>query len=107
MAEVTLTIGGRKYTMMCADGQENQLLTLAKALDDKVSMLNSRRPMPENMGLVMGALMLAGDLSERGDAAARLERDNAVTAEVMDYAAQTVEKAAERISALAETIENA
>ena len=107
MAEVTLTIGGRKYTMMCADGQEDQLLKLANALDDNVAMLNSRRPMPENMGLVMGALMLASDLSERGDAAARLERESAITSEVVDYAAQTVEKAAERISALAETIENA
>ena len=107
MAEVTLTIGGRKYTMMCADGQEDQLLTLAKALDTKVTMLNSRRPMPENLGLVMGAMMLASDLSERGDAAARLERESAITSEVVDYAAQTVEKAAERISALAETIENA
>ena len=107
MAEVTLTIGGRKYTMMCADGQEQQLMMLAKALDDKVSMLNSRRPMPENMGLVMGALMLASDLSEQGENAAQLERDNAVTAEVMDHAAQMVEKAAERISALAETMENA
>ena len=107
MAEVTLTIGGRKYTMMCADGQEQQLMMLAKALDDKVSMLNSRRPMPENMGLVMGALMLASDLSEQGEAAARLERDNAVTAEVMDHAAQMVEKVAQRISALAESIENA
>ncbi len=107
MAEVTLTIGGRKYTMMCADGQEAQLQTLAKALDTKVTMLNSRRPMPENMGLVMGALMLASDLSERGDDAARLERESAITSEVVDYAAQPVEKAAERISALAETIENA
>jgi len=107
MAEVTLTIGGRKYTMMCADGQEQQLMMLAKALDDKVSMLNSRRPMPENMGLVMGALMLASDLSEQGENAAQLERDNAVTAEVMDHAAQMVEKVAQRISALAESIENA
>ena len=107
MAEVTLTIGGRKYTMMCADRQEAQLQTLAKALDTKVTMLHSRRPMPETMGLAMGALMLASDLSERGDAAARLERESAITSEVVDYAAQTVEKAAERISALAETIENA
>lgn len=107
MAEVTLTIGGRKYTMMCADGQEQQLMMLAKALDDKVSMLNSRRPMPENMGLVMGALMLASDLSEQGEAAARLERESAITSEVVEHAAQMVEKAAERISALAETMENA
>ncbi|HBO59526.1 MAG TPA: hypothetical protein DD624_06425 [Alphaproteobacteria bacterium] len=107
MAEVTLTIGGRKYTMMCADGQERQLMTLAKALNDKVALLNSRRPMPENMGLVMGALMLASDLSEQGENAAQLERDNAVTAEVMDHAAQMVEKVAQRISALAESIENA
>ena len=107
MADVQLIVGGQRYTVACGAGQEEHLKELARLLDEKVSFIKSRMPVSEGMGLVMGALLMASDLTEKNQAAAdeRLQDDS--SAKVLKETAEMIENISERISGVAETIENA
>lgn len=65
MADVQLFVGGQKYVVSCGEGQEENLKNLASMLDEKVGFIKSRMPVSESLGLVMGALLLASDLTEK------------------------------------------
>ncbi|MBR4127589.1 MAG: cell division protein ZapA [Alphaproteobacteria bacterium] len=107
MADVQLVIGGQRYTVSCGEGQEENLKELARQLDEKVSFIKSRMPVGESLGVVMGALLLASDLSEKNQTLEAARTENAVSTEVLAQTTQLIEKVSERISAVAETIENA
>lgn len=107
MADVQLVIGGQRYTVSCGEGQEENLKELARQLDEKVSFIKSRMPVSESLGVVMGALLLASDLSEKNQALESARTENAVSTEVLAQTTQLIEKVSERISSVAETIENA
>ena len=64
-------------------------------------------PVSESLGLVMGALLLASDLSEKNQELSRAQTENAVSPEVLSQTVQLIEKVSQRISTVAETIENA
>lgn len=107
MAVVQLSIGGQKYSVSCGAGQEDTLNALALMLDEKVRQVKARAPVGESMGLVMGALLLAGDLSDRNQQLVARQQENAVSPETIAATAELTEKMAERISGVAELIENA
>ena len=107
MSDVQLYVGGQKYTVSCGEGQEESLKDLARQLDEKVSFIKSRMPVSENLGLVMGALLLASDLTEKNQELSSAQAENAASTEVLAHTTQLIEKVSQRISAVAETIENA
>ncbi len=107
MADVQLSVGGRKYVVSCGEGQEENLKSLALMLDEKVGFIKSRMPVSESLGLVMGALLLASDLTEKNQELARSQAENAVSPEVLSQTVQLIEKVSQRISTVAETVENA
>lgn len=107
MADVQLSVGGQRYTISCGAGQEENLKALARQLDEKVSFIKSRMPVGEGLGLVMGALLLASDLTEKIQELSAAKTENAASAEILTQTTQFIEKVSERISAVAETIENA
>lgn len=107
MADVQLSVGGKKYTVSCGAGQEDSLLSLAVMLDEKVNFIKSRMPVSESMGLVMGALLLASDLTEQNNTLAAAQAECAVAPEVLTQSVRLMEKVAERISVVAERMENA
>ncbi|MBR1778510.1 MAG: cell division protein ZapA [Alphaproteobacteria bacterium] len=107
MADVQLSVGGQRYTVSCGEGQEENLKSLAHQLDEKVSFIKSRMPVNEGLGLVMGALLLASDLTEKNQELSAAQVENAASAEVLAQTTQLIEKVTQRISAVAETIENA
>ena len=107
MADVQLFVGGQKYTVSCGEGQEEKLKDLARQLDEKVSFIRSRMSVTEGMGLVIGALLLVSDLTERIQELSAAQAENAASTEVLVQTTQLIEKVSERISAVAETIENA
>ena len=41
MSDVTLSIGGRNYTVSCADGQEDHVRHLASVIDGKLSAMGN------------------------------------------------------------------
>ena len=95
MADVTLTIGDRRHTVACRDGEEPQLRKLGEMLDKHWSTaarasggLNGERTM------LFVALMLADQLEE------------AEHRPPQGQGAALLEKVAERLERLAATLEN-
>jgi cell division protein ZapA len=66
MPHVNVTIDGKPYRMACEDGQEDYLQNLAKDLDRRITDLRGRfTDITESRLLVMAALMLSDELSEK------------------------------------------
>ena len=60
MAETTITIGGRKFTVSCQEGEEHFLQAAAKLLDNEATVLTEQiGRIPEPRMLLMAGLMLA------------------------------------------------
>jgi cell division protein ZapA len=70
MAQVTVQINGRPYTVGCEDGQERHLVELARMFDNQVQQVSQDvGQLGETRLFLMGALLLA---DETADAKARL-----------------------------------
>ena len=80
MIEVEITIGGHKFRIACAKGEEDQLDTAAKLLDREALALQSvNGRVPETKMLLMAGLML-------GDKIKSLEWEKAsVQKDLSDY----------------------
>ncbi len=116
MAQVNVTIGGRVYRMACDDGQEEHLMRLARDLDQKLVQLREAfGEIGDTRLAVMGAIMVADELSEARRRIRALEQEieglqetrlaAADRIEAVERAgAQTIEKAAERIERLAHAL---
>ncbi len=116
MAQVNVTIGGRVYRMACDDGQEEHLMRLARDLDQKLVQLREAfGEIGDTRLAVMGAIMVADELSEARRRIRTLEQEieglqetrlaAADRIEAVERAgAQTIEKAAERIERLAHAL---
>ncbi|MEE4117837.1 MAG: cell division protein ZapA [Paracoccaceae bacterium] len=86
MPDVTVTIGGRDFTVACQDGEEPFLRTAATMLDQEASALVEQiGRVPESRMLLMAGLMLAdrtASWEERARAAeARLAEQEGKAAE--------------------------
>jgi cell division protein ZapA len=103
MAQVTIEINGRPYVVGCEDGQEPRLAELAALVDAQVRQVaRDVGPLGETRLMLMGALVMADDISELTRqletlrtqlAEARAERGRAELAAVaaLDAAAARIE----------------
>lgn len=108
MPVVQLIIGAQRYSVSCGEGQEENLKKMALMLDEKVTQIKKGAPVPEALSLVMGGLLLASDLSEaREELRLRAKNQPAGSPEVLTQVTQLIEKTANQISNVAETMENA
>ena len=106
MAQVTIQVNGRPYTIGCEDGQENHLAELARHLDRQVRTVSQEvGQLGETRLFLMGALLLADELT---DAQARLTQTQADLARLQSEQARieaaavaALDTAATRIEALA------
>lgn len=65
MAEVSLSIGGRNYTVHCGDGEEAQLTRLSQMIDAKTAIARQASPgLTEVRQLLFSAILLADELQE-------------------------------------------
>jgi cell division protein ZapA len=65
MAQITISINSREYTIACEDGQEGRILQLSRMLDEKAKLLGAgANQVSESMLLAMIGLLLADELSE-------------------------------------------
>jgi cell division protein ZapA len=69
MSNVTLTIGGRGYTVACAEGEEAHVASLGASIDSKVAAMQGASQQSEARTLLYAALMLADELHEAGGSA--------------------------------------
>lgn len=63
MNEVTLAIGGRKYTVACAEGEEAHIVKLAESIDAKLQQMG-KLSVPDSQIMLFAALLLADELHE-------------------------------------------
>jgi cell division protein ZapA len=65
MAQVTVTVNGRKFLMSCSDGAEQRVIELASQVDSYVQDIKGGfRQVQDDRLFLMAALMLADQLSE-------------------------------------------
>ncbi len=106
MAQVTIDVNGRTFQVGCEDGQEQHLRDLAAAYDIHVRQVSqSMGQLGDARLLVMGALLLADELSE---ARAQLAVQQTETARLQSAqsraeirAVMALETAAKRVEQLA------
>ncbi|MCD8494146.1 MAG: cell division protein ZapA [Alphaproteobacteria bacterium] len=65
MAEISVSINGRKYGMECDDGQESRVVDLGQYVDNKVKQIAAAGAASgESHLLVLTSLMLADEVME-------------------------------------------
>ena len=103
MSNVTLFIGGRSYTVACADGEDTHVARLGQVIDSALDTMPSAVTHSETRSLLFAALLLADELHELREAASI----PAPVAEVPSPAleAKTLDAIATRLEALATRIE--
>jgi cell division protein ZapA len=95
MSNVTLSIGGRFYTVACAEGEEAHIEALGRVIDGKLSSLPNMASQSEPRTLLFAALLLADELHElHGGKAPAADPQ---TAESLESLAETLESLAERL----------
>ena len=116
MAQVSVTINGRRFNMACEDGQEEHLLALAREFDERIAGLRSKfGEIGDTRLTVMAALTVADELAEISVRVKRLEEELAAGKSARVAAAErgkdaeavvasALEAAAERIESITRKI---
>ncbi len=104
MSNVTLQIGGRGYTVACADGEEAHIAQLGRAIADKVEQLGNAHG--EARQLLFASLLLADELHEaRGRPSAVPAPGELLPAPADDRHADLLEELAERLEKIVLSLE--
>jgi cell division protein ZapA len=106
MAQVTIEVNGKPYTVGCEDGQEHHLTPLASLFDHQVRQISADvGQLGETRLFLMGALLVADELADAkarlAQAQAELSRAHADRARAEGRAVSAIDQAAERIEQLA------
>ena len=97
MSNVTLTIGGKHYTVACAAGEEAHIEALGRMIDGKLSALPNMASQSEPRTLLFAALLLADELHEQRAGGGAPADDSGQTAETLERLAETLEGLAGRL----------
>jgi cell division protein ZapA len=106
MAEVSITIANKQYSIACDDGQEQRVRDLADFIDGRVREIASMGAGTNDMHLlVLNSIMMADELFDARDAAANSNRAPLdglqVTREDEAAITDAIDQMAERINAMA------
>jgi cell division protein ZapA len=81
VSEVTLAIGGRRYTVACAEGEEAHIMKLGESIDAKLQQMG-KLTVPDSQIMLFAALLMADELHEvKAAAAAALDTQNSFAEE--------------------------
>ena len=103
MSDVRLEVGGRRYTVACADGQEDSVRHLASMVDAKLAQMGSNLSNNEAKNLLFAAILLADELDEAKKRIAapppppKAEIDTSSVAKKLESLADALENAASRL----------
>ena len=103
MSDVTLTIGGRRYTLACAEGEEEHIAMLGGEIDARIASLPNASRQSEWQMLLYAALLLADELHEAKDGAASGADEDRSD---LDAVAGSLEKLAQKLESVADTLED-
>ena len=106
MADVEVTVSGRRYKLSCRDGEEDHLRALVRMVDRKADELTAALgDMTEARTLLLSALLIADELNDlRGAAAVARNESPAESAPDPAYAV-AIERIAERVERLASQLQ--
>ena len=105
MAETSLQIAGRHYSIRCRDGEEAHLAHLAGLIERKARLAQQNTPgLTEVRTLLFAALFLADELNDLKREAAGRQQQLALGEDEDDTAAQVVEALAARIEKLSDRL---
>ncbi len=100
MSEVTLSIGGKDYTVACGDGEEAHVAKLGASIDAKLTEMGDSG-VNETRRLLFAALLLADEVvdlkSSKGSPAAAPSEDGEL--------ASSLERMADRLESCASLLE--
>jgi cell division protein ZapA len=97
MSNVALDIGGRSFTVACAEGEEDHVADLGRMIAAKIATMGDMSSQSESRMLLFAALLLADELH---DATKR-----PATAALPDGSAERLERIAGRLENLATRLE--
>jgi len=101
MSNVTLTIGGRSFTVATAKGEEAHVIGLGRMIDVKLAAMGEQTALSESRMLLFAALLLADELHEaQKDSGNDEPTFDEETGRRIEKIAITLEKLAERLEAL-------
>ena len=109
MAETSLHIAGRSYSVRCRDGEEAHLAHLAERIEEKAREAQRNAPgLTEVRTLLFAALFLADELNDARRAMDRQEslklpQDDEPAARMIETLAQRIEKLTDSLAAKAAT----
>lgn len=107
MSNVTLSIGGRSFTVACAAGEEAHVGGLGAMIDGKLAAMGEMAGQTESRILLFAALLLADELhevAEKHDAGPQMPPQPA--ADPSPYVADRLGALALRLENLAERLES-
>ena len=99
MSNVTLTIGGKHYTVACAAGEEAHIEALGRIIDSKIDGMPGLATQSEARCLLYAGLLLADEVHE-------LRSGSAASTENTSEAAGELERLAETLEGLATRLES-
>lgn len=100
MSNVTLDIAGRKFAVACAEGEEEHITMLGRAIDAKLHDMPQIASQSEARALLFAALLLADENHE-------LKQGGGTPAGAGREVAGSLEALAERLEGLASQLEGA
>ena len=100
MSIVTLTIGGRSFTVACAEGEENHVTSLGQTINAKLASMGDMSGQSEPRMLLFAALLLADEVHEL-----KSHPLSGSPAPVADGTAQRLDAIAARLENLAAALE--
>ena len=104
MSNVSITIGGRSYTVACAPGEEAHLRALGELVNDRLQAVPGLTSQSEVRRLLYATLVLADELHEARE---QLDRPDADAAPPGDDPANLLEQLADRLEAVADRLDGA
>lgn len=105
MADVTIEVGGRRYDVTCRDGEEDQLRSLAKLVDEKAAQARAAvGGVTEVRQLLLAALLLADELADLRAAKAN-GKSNGHASAPDPALAGALERLAARVESVADHLE--
>jgi cell division protein ZapA len=94
MSNVTIALGGRNFTVACAEGEEDHVAALGRMIAAKITAMGDLSGQSETRMLLFAALLLADELHEA------TVRNGAAPAPALPNGS------AEKLDAIAERLEN-
>ena len=102
MAQVSVTIDGRKYRLACNEGEEARLESLAGVIDDKIGeMRKAFGEIGDQRLVIMAALTIADNLAEARDEAAAQRKRSDAAEERAQALASSLDELGSRLESLA------